>query len=382
MKIALALSGGGHRAGAYHLGVLKYLASIQKLEAVEALSTVSGGSIIVAEIMTSTATVSKGRPEWPSSEVFMEHVLKQSRERIVEDNLELDFIKKMISPSNWLKLGHRANLMGQSLKKLWSISHSIADLPNKPAWIINGTTNISGCRWEVRSGNGNASMGSEDLGYADAANFRIADAAAISAAYPGAIGPFKLDMDHFSFTAAEVGSEDLIGTVHLSDGGIYDNLGLEPLFDPRTEQLREALGADYLVVSDAGSGIKRKKLPAFWRPIKRILRLVDIITQQVRSLRLRTLFPYLKRHPEKGVYIPIGMSFQSICEELEQQGDCIPEVFEKYEFLSQSDVIKAKNTATTLGSLSEADTDRLIQHGFESAWIQFTLVQQGKAKKA
>ena len=47
-KIGLALSGGGFRAAAFHLGVLKRLREIGLLDRVAVLSTVSGGSIVGA----------------------------------------------------------------------------------------------------------------------------------------------------------------------------------------------------------------------------------------------------------------------------------------------------------------------------------------------
>ncbi len=47
-KVGLALSGGGHRAALYHLGVLARLADVGALRDVETISTVSGGSIVGA----------------------------------------------------------------------------------------------------------------------------------------------------------------------------------------------------------------------------------------------------------------------------------------------------------------------------------------------
>src|SRR5689334_9391996 len=44
-RIGLALSGGGFRAAAFHLGVLKRLEELGLLQRIEALSTVSSGSI-------------------------------------------------------------------------------------------------------------------------------------------------------------------------------------------------------------------------------------------------------------------------------------------------------------------------------------------------
>jgi hypothetical protein len=52
-EIGLALSGGGVRAAVFHLGALKRLAGEDLLEQVSTISTVSGGSLIMAALPTS-----------------------------------------------------------------------------------------------------------------------------------------------------------------------------------------------------------------------------------------------------------------------------------------------------------------------------------------
>ena len=47
-RLGLCLSGGGFRASLFHIGVLAAMAEREMLHRVEALSTVSGGSIIGA----------------------------------------------------------------------------------------------------------------------------------------------------------------------------------------------------------------------------------------------------------------------------------------------------------------------------------------------
>ena len=47
-RIGLALSGGGDRAAAYHLGTLRALHKMNLLDKVDVISSVSGGSIIAA----------------------------------------------------------------------------------------------------------------------------------------------------------------------------------------------------------------------------------------------------------------------------------------------------------------------------------------------
>lgn len=47
-KIGLALSGGGYRAAAYHIGTLRALNRLRILEDIDVISSVSGGSITAA----------------------------------------------------------------------------------------------------------------------------------------------------------------------------------------------------------------------------------------------------------------------------------------------------------------------------------------------
>ena len=47
-KIGLALSGGGYRAAAYHVGTLRALRYLGLLDKVDVISSVSGGSIVAA----------------------------------------------------------------------------------------------------------------------------------------------------------------------------------------------------------------------------------------------------------------------------------------------------------------------------------------------
>lgn len=389
MSLALALSGGGHRAAAFHLGVLKYLASKYLLEDISVVSSTSGGSILTAQLfhhsrqsICSTAS-SKNTEEtllsWPTSDAFLSTVLGQAEERIINQSLENHFIRRMINPKNWLKFGHRANLMAEVIHDYWSITSKMESLPQKPDWIINGTTNITGSRWYVKQSEGVCLMGSEDIGSANAKGYSIADAVALSAAYPGVIGPYRLSSKNYQwqFSVDSKSNQHLMQSqkgLYLSDGGLYDNLGLEPLFNIETSSLVYPK-TDFLIVSDAGSSIKRQRLAPVWRPILRTLRLINVISQQVRVLRLRSLLSFFHSNPSKGLYIPIGMTFSQWSADRVREGQPVPEELMKHEFLSEKDVLKAKNTATSLASLSTQQCQLLVRHGFESAMIQFSVAE-------
>lgn len=345
MKLALALSGGGHRAAAFHLGILKYLAKQHLLERVTDISTTSGGSLVIAQLFHSSGEALN----WPDSETFLKHSLPYCKHQITQQSLENSFIKRMLSPSNWLLFGNRANLMARSLKQLWSITKNMGHLPAQPSWVINGTANISGNRWYIEQKNKMHRMGSQDLGEQDSFNFPIADAIAISAAYPGVIGPYRLRTQQWD--------------LYLSDGGLYDNLSLEALYDIESRTLKADLDASYLLVCDASKEIQHKPLAPVWRPLLRTLRLIDVINHQVRSLRLRTLLPELKGSSELGMYLAIGTQ-----PNVEQ--DDLPSKLKNYEFLSNEAVNEAKHTRTSLACLSESQFDTLVRHGYETAMLQ------------
>jgi NTE family protein len=77
----LALSGGGIRAAVFHLGMLRRLASQRMLESVSAISTVSGGSLVTA------AVVSKAGMKWPSSDEYLGSVYPELRRRLTAADL-------------------------------------------------------------------------------------------------------------------------------------------------------------------------------------------------------------------------------------------------------------------------------------------------------
>jgi len=77
-EIALALSGGGVRAMAFHMGVLRFLAENNALERISDISTVSGGSLLTGLIF------SKNGLQWPNSEEFLGKTHPQIKKSIVE----------------------------------------------------------------------------------------------------------------------------------------------------------------------------------------------------------------------------------------------------------------------------------------------------------
>ena len=90
--------------------------------------------------------------------------------------------------------------------------------------------------------------------------------------------------------------------LHLYDGGVYDNLGLEPYFDVGEQQPK--IAGTVIYVSDAGAPLTHGRAPFF--SLFRAKRLADIMSEQARTLRVRSFVGYLGRSGGAGAYTYIA----------------------------------------------------------------------------
>src|SRR5258708_1337592 len=126
------------------------------------------------------------------------------------------------------------------------------------------------------------------------------EALAESPAFPPVLSPSTLNIEEpvVNTPGADLHKEPYIKTAVLSDGGVYDNLGLE------TITKRYAT----LLVSDAGQKIAREEDPhRDWA--RHSLRVLDTVDNQVRSLRKRHLIDSYLRKDHAGTYWGIRTSF-------------------------------------------------------------------------
>ncbi|MGV1045554.1 patatin-like phospholipase family protein [Limnohabitans sp.] len=302
--LAIALSGGGIRSMAFHLGVLKCLAERGALERISKLSSVSGGSLMVGLILHHHGM------RWPSSNEFLDDTYASMRERLCRDNLLIGALKTLSNPFNWRFLVSRANLLAKAIESVWGIKDKVSDLPSFPEVSLNGTTAENGKRFRFK----NDSMGDYTLGYAKPQGFRLADAMAMSAAVPGVFGPLAVDASSYKWErrlSYGASMETLravpvkFSKLHLYDGGVYDNLGLEPLFDCATQEPKEGAEGCFILVSDAGAVLTNGFDLAPYNFL-RFKRISDIQSDQIRSLRVRPFWKFIKRDPSHGAYLYIA----------------------------------------------------------------------------
>lgn len=340
-EIALALSGGGIRAMVFHLGVLKFLAERGMLEQVTRISTVSGGSLLVGLIFQHNSL------RWPSSEAFLASTFPALRLKLCSRSLQWGALRQLLNPVNFRFIFSRANLLALALRNEWKVEARLTDLPDQPEWSINGTTAENGKRFRFKAG----SFGDYSLGYATPGNFPLANALAVSAAFPGGFGPLTLDASRFVWRKrqwdTDAGSEQPVDIgyrrLHLYDGGVYDNLGLEPLFDAGRSQSKHA--GTRIVVSDAGSPLPGGFAFNVLNPF-RLKRVADIMADQARALRVRTFSTYLQAENGRGALLCIGDSTGHDFQPLQAFASGFP---------------------TTLRRLSHDEFEKLADHGYRVA---------------
>ncbi|BDT72753.1 hypothetical protein os4_22980 [Comamonadaceae bacterium OS-4] len=323
----------------FHLGVLKLLAERGLLERVEKLSTVSGGSLVVGLVLHQTQL------KWPTSSQFLSSVYPALRERLCARSLMWGAVRQLKRPSQWRFLLSRANLLAGALRDEWGLTEKLRDLPSTPEWSINGTTAENGKRFRFKR----EDMGDYLLGYAAPNDFPLANAIAVSAAFPGGFGPLAIKSNDFVWKrrpwGATVGTEEVVQLpykyLHLYDGGVYDNLGLEPYFD--AGKLQPKPPEMPIIVSDAGAPL----VQGFsYGPFSlyRLKRVSDIISEQARSLRVRTFATYLQGAPARGAFMQISTPVGALHRKSAEFAATFP---------------------TTLRRLNTSEFDMLAGHGYE-----------------
>ncbi|HNC42472.1 MAG TPA: hypothetical protein PK522_11865, partial [Nitrosomonas sp.] len=116
-KVGLSLSGGGFRASFFHLGVMARLAEIDALRSIEALSTVSGGSIVGAHHYLEVQKLLESKPDKAITRNDYIEIVRRIQDNFLKgvqtniklqtfasltDNLDVFFRKKHYSRSHRL----------------------------------------------------------------------------------------------------------------------------------------------------------------------------------------------------------------------------------------------------------------------------------------
>ena len=254
----LALSGGGYRASLFHLGVTRRLHELGALQNITRLSSVSGGSILagfLAHRMLDRGATTLAFDDWEAE-------VSAPFRRVVRRDIRTGLLVRHIA-WNWIWPAPRATGLERAFRKRLG-ARRLVELPTAGDGIefIFLATNIEkGTPFRFTA---------EKIGTRKTPeSMTISEAVAASACFPPIFGPIKVAKDGQTIA-------------HLTDGGVYDNTGMEPIWN--TQKV--------VLVSDAGTPFDFK-VPRWFGA--RIMRYVDIGRNQVGALRRRAIIRRLHR---------------------------------------------------------------------------------------
>jgi NTE family protein len=364
-RIALALSGGGFRASLFHLGVLKRLAELDWLRRVDVLSTVSGGSIIGAfVVMRWQQWLQAGADGAAFDQVVVDPFLAEIQRR--------NFITEwMLGAPVWplRKAANRQFTRTQAAVELmdqWFFhGMSCEQLPERPVLVLNATSLQSIRSWRFTRGG----LGDSRIGYSEwnAERVLLALAVCASASFPPVFPPLRIRRRGYVFSGPAYGEAPLpdFEFIPLTDGGVYDNSGMESLFKPTLLPGRLQLeDPEFLLVSDGGAppryDFTSSGLPAMTEGLL-LYRADQIAREQVTAVRTRWLMEQITSGRRQGLLVSLRSALDRIGS---------PKIQEYSEFVAKKQQIPAsllpriRSIRTSLDRFSSIECTALMYHAY------------------
>lgn len=326
--IGLCLSGGGYRAMLFHVGALWRLMEAGKLLSIDRISSVSGGSITAGALALAWNDLAVGGMQTLQDKVVAP--LRRLASTTIDERSIAGGIFLPGTIGEYVAAAYKRHLFGEA---------TLQDLPERPIFVFNATNLETGTlfrftRVEARDWR---------VGRIASPAIPLAHAVAASSAFPPLLSPFILDVEAEDFDpprASEIADDRFRSEISLSDGGVYDNLGIEQVW----KRCRTVL------VSDGGGLIADDPAPSgdWLRQSKRVL---DVIDHQVRNLRKRQVVGSFTSGQREGAYWGIRTDIADY-----QIRDALPAPHEQ--------TLRLAEIATRLRRMDAKQQERLINWGY------------------
>jgi NTE family protein len=330
--IGLALSGGGFRATLFHCGALWRLDELGILARLDRVSSVSGGSITAGVLALRWRALRFHGDAGPNLRELVIEPLRAFCHRTVDANaIGIGALVPGRASSDLLQAEYAKHLFGAA---------TLRELPDRPRFVFNATNLGTGVSFRFSK----PYAGDYRIGLIRDPAFPIALAVTASSAFPPFLSPVVIKMDPGAFQ--RVDGADLFDQVAyrerllLTDGGAYDNLGLETVWNRYDTVLTSDAGAPFGLVLDPETS---------WH--SQVLRALDIATNQARGLRKRSLVDELARGARKGAYWGIDTDIRNY-----GLADALPVLPNRIRELA--------GLRTRLGEFTDAEQGRLINWGY------------------
>lgn len=279
--LALCLSGGGYRAMLFHLGVLQYFNDAALLGKLDRISSVSGGSITagVLGMQWNSLTFDAGGRATNFDRLVTANVRKMAATTVDVGAVILGALLPGTIGDRVIKR-YREILFGDK---------TLQDLPGRPRFVINATNVQTGSLFRFSK----AYIADWQIGRFPNPDRLLAEAVAASSAFPPILSPARLSFKptDFSLDAGACNTPKFTSNVLLTDGGVYDNMGIETAWKR----------CKTIFVSDAGAKMQAEA-DSKTDTLRHSLRVSSVIDNQVRSLRRRQVVDALVKGERKGAF--------------------------------------------------------------------------------
>jgi len=347
--IGLCLSGGGYRAMLFHLGAIWRL---NELGLLRKEIIVSGAEAIGPQHLVRVSSVSGGSItagllglKWQSLTFDGANVATNLGPMIIKPiramaSTTIDvwaILKGKLLP--WTNV---AREIAADYRKHLFRNATLQALPadsDGPRFVINATSLQTKVLWRFSK----PFMGDYRVGLIRNPTLELATAVAASSAFPPLLSPAQLKLRPADFDPTTEGGlqfEPYTSDVRLTDGGVYDNLGLETVWK----------SYDTILVSDGGGATADEPRPsAEW--LKQAYRVVNLLDNQVGSLRKRQVVGSYQMNLRHGTYWGIRTNILDY-----KLPTALPCPFDQTLALS--------NTPTRLKKLDPVLQERIINWGY------------------
>jgi len=357
-NLGLGLSGGGYRATLFNLGALIRLNEFGLLKKFKRITSVSGGSITNGYLAM----------RWNDLQFNDDGVIENFRENIVEPLW--DFCSKPLDAGAiiWGTLDpfHKvsdkiAGAYNKGLFKHFKMS-SIPFGDGIPQFLFYGTNLQTAASVRMMQN----MLYDWKIGATEMNNWELATVVGISSAFPPFLSPVILKPDPDKWTKGKYAlcfdDAKYREKLYLTDGGVYDNMGMESLWKKFSNELvndnhkfKPLLedDIDSVLISDAGAPLVFQEKPGknWFSLIKRAL---DIVTDQTRAVRKRWLIDKYKSASLSGTY-------WGITTKIDNYG--MPDALVKDNEITRG----LREIKTRLTRFSDEDKGRLINWGYALA---------------
>ncbi|MBV6419380.1 MAG: hypothetical protein DAHOPDDO_00596 [Ignavibacteriaceae bacterium] len=294
-KIGLALSGGGYRAAAFHLGTLKKLHKLNLLQNIDFISTISGGSIIGAYYGLHGKDFAKFEKDF--KQLLQKSIIGKiifSLEFLVRILLiiaiwifsfvlfpvwvaiNIFFISLILIGIFFFKIFPTTKLVSKAYKKLFYKDFKLNSIPKSPGIVMNSTNLDTGTLLSFTSEKVFDSTYkyqlNKDLVF-NPEKIEIAKAIAASTAVPYAFSPTYFTRNEF-FDKKDY---DKVKPT-LVDGGLYDNQGIY-----RLTKMDSEYKCDIVIVSDGSYPFKKKFMNV--NPLPVLGRVSNVLMNRIKNFQ-------------------------------------------------------------------------------------------------